>query len=218
MDLPRAVVADHGRLLVDAEDDRPARRLERDERGQRFRPRVVVRHDRGAATKPRPGRQRSGHGTTRAPGIEQVTGEDHRPGRTTGKDGAARMGRDRAPGRPRNPPARRRGTPACRPTGRRGPPRRSPARRPHRRRRHGPDEHGLDLGAELAEVGDAHRRPALEDVLAIGKRGSRQDHDARPAATGRREQPGIEIGHRGKEFSSADERHGSGHGGESMRH
>ena len=80
------------------------------------------------------------------------------------------------------------------------------------------DEDRFDLGAELPEMGDAHRRPALEDVLAVRERGRRQDRDARPAPTGRRQQPGIEIGHRGKEFTGADERHGSGHGGESMRH
>ena len=80
------------------------------------------------------------------------------------------------------------------------------------------DEDGFDLRAELPEVGDAHRRPALEHVLAVRVRRRRQDRHARPAAAGRREQAGVELGHRGEEFSGADERHGSGHGGESMRH
>ena len=48
------------------------------------------------------------------------------------------------------------------------------------------DEHRLDLGAELAEMRDAHRRPAREDLLAIGEGGRRQDRDARPGAAGRR--------------------------------
>ena len=79
-------------------------------------------------------------------------------------------------------------------------------------------EDRLDLGTELAEVGDTHRRPVLEDVFAIGERGRRQDRDARPVAAGGRQQPGIELGHIGEEFAGADQRHGSGHRGESMRH
>ena len=79
-------------------------------------------------------------------------------------------------------------------------------------------EHRFDLGAELPEVGDAHRCPVLEDVLAVGEGRRREDRDPRPPPAGRRQQPGIEIGHRGEEFTGADERHGSGHGGESMRH
>ena len=66
-------------------------------------------------------------------------------------------------------------------------------------------------------MGDAHRRPALETSSPSGIRGGRQDRDARPRATGRRPAAGVEIGHRGKELTGADERHGSGHGGESIR-
>ena len=79
------------------------------------------------------------------------------------------------------------------------------------------DQDGLDLGAELTEMGDAHRRPADEDLLAVGIRGRRQDRDARPGAAGRGQQAGVELGHRGEELTGADERHGSGHGGESTR-
>ena len=185
---------------------------------QRLRPRVVVGHDRGALHEPeaRPPAERPRHDTGAR--IEQVTGEDHGPGRATGKDRAARMG-----GRQR-------------PTDRRprqdlGEVRRLAARQVdeigladglRRGRVVGvgaiADEHRFDLRTEVAEVGDTHRRPALEDVLAIGERGGRQDRDARPAAAGRRQQSGVEIGHRGEEFTGADERHGSGHGGESMRH
>ena len=51
------------------------------------------------------------------------------------------------------------------------------------------DEDRLDLGAELPEMGDAHRRPALEDLLAVGVRGRRQDRDARARPAGRGQQP-----------------------------
>ena len=77
------------------------------------------------------------------------------------------------------------------------------------------DEDRFDLGAELPEVRDAHRRPAREDLLAVGERGRRQDRDARPGAPGRGQQAGIELGHLGEELAGADERHGSGHGRES---
>ena len=74
------------------------------------------------------------------------------------------------------------------------------------------DEDRLDLRAELPEVGDTHRRPALEHVLAVGVRGGRQDRDARRGRPVAASSPTVEIGHRGKEFTGADERHGSGHG------
>ena len=64
-------------------------------------------------------------------------------------------------------------------------------------------------------MGDPHRRPAREHVLAVGVRRGRQDGDARSRSTGRGEQLEVELGHRGEEFTGADERHGSGHGGES---
>ena len=79
-------------------------------------------------------------------------------------------------------------------------------------------EHRLDLGAELAEMRDAHRRPAGEDLLAVGIRGGRQDRDARARSTGRGEQSGIEFEHLGEEFTGADKRHGSGHRRESTKH
>ena len=74
------------------------------------------------------------------------------------------------------------------------------------------DEDRLDLGAELPEVGDTHRRPAGEDLLAVGVRGGRQDRDARTRSARRGQQSGVELDHRGEEFTGADERHGSGHG------
>ena len=64
-------------------------------------------------------------------------------------------------------------------------------------------------------MGHAHRCPAVEDLLAVGVGRRRQDRDARTRPPGRRQQIGIEGGHRGKEFTGADERHGSGHGRES---
>ena len=77
-------------------------------------------------------------------------------------------------------------------------------------------EDRLDLGAERPEVLDAHRRPALEDVLAVGVRGGRQDGHPRPRPTGRREQVGVDLGHDGQELTGADQGHGSGHGRESI--
>ena len=76
-------------------------------------------------------------------------------------------------------------------------------------------EDRLDLGTQLAEMGDAHRRPAREDLLAIGVRGGRQDRDARARSTGRDKQTSIESEHLGEEFTGADKRHWSGHGRES---
>ena len=64
-------------------------------------------------------------------------------------------------------------------------------------------------------MGDAHRRPALEDLLAVRIRGGRHDRDARSRAARRREQLGVESGHRGEELAGAYERHRAGHGGES---
>ena len=58
---------------------------------------------------------------------------------------------------------------------------------------------------------DAHRRPALEHLLAVRVRRRRQDGHARPRAPRRREQLEVDLGHRGEEFTGADERHGSGH-------
>ena len=60
-------------------------------------------------------------------------------------------------------------------------------------------------------MGDAHRRPAVEDLLAVRIRRGRQDRHARPPPPREPEEIGIEIGHRGKEFAGADERHRSGH-------
>ena len=74
------------------------------------------------------------------------------------------------------------------------------------------DQHRLDLRAEPAEMRRAHRRPAVEDLLAVGLGGGRQDHDPRPGAPGGREQLAVEVGHRGQELTGAYERHGSGHG------
>jgi hypothetical protein len=61
----------------------------------------------------------------------------------------------------------------------------------------------------------AHRRPAREDLLAVGEGGRRQDRDPWPGATRRGQQAGIELGHLGEELAGADERNGSGHGRES---
>ena len=76
-------------------------------------------------------------------------------------------------------------------------------------------EHRLDLRTELPEMGDTHRRPAGEHLLPVRERRRRQDGHARARPAGRGEQAGIKLEHRGKELSGADERHGSGHGGES---
>ena len=73
------------------------------------------------------------------------------------------------------------------------------------------DEHRLHLRAEAREMRHAHRRPALEDVIAVGVRGRRQDHDARPVTTGCLEQGPVEVEHRGKELAGADQRHGAAH-------
>ena len=60
-------------------------------------------------------------------------------------------------------------------------------------------------------MGDAHRRPAPEDVLALGVGSGRQD--GHPWAGRHRSPPAvrIDVGHRRQEFAGAHERHGSGH-------
>ncbi len=78
-------------------------------------------------------------------------------------------------------------------------------------------EHGLHLRAEIREMHDPHRSPALEDVLAIGVRSGGQDHDARPIPAGGREQGPVELLHRGQELAGTDERHGTVHRRESTR-
>ena len=70
----------------------------------------------------------------------------------------------------------------------------------------------LDLGAEGAEMLDAHLGPDAEGVLAVGRGGGRQDHDARAGTAGGFEQPAVELCHRREELSGANERHRSGHG------
>ncbi len=73
------------------------------------------------------------------------------------------------------------------------------------------DEDRLDLGARAPRNAEtpivAHRRKisSPSGYEAVGR--------SRPEAgrAGRDEQAGIELGHRGKELSGADERHGSGH-------
>ena len=144
--------------------DRPARRLERDERRQRLRPGVVVGHaPRRPARTPSPGRQRSGHGSDADPEVERVgrRGPSPRP--------SSRRAPRRARGRPTIAPptarpveALRAGIRACRPTGR------SRSASPIAWARRGvvgvdavADEDRLDLRAERREVGDAHRRPAV---------------------------------------------------------
>ena len=59
------------------------------------------------------------------------------------------------------------------------------------------DEDRLHLGAELPEVGDTHRGPAFEHVLAIGVRGGRQDRDAWSRTTGGGQQLEVERDHLG---------------------
>ena len=73
------------------------------------------------------------------------------------------------------------------------------------------DEHRFHLCPEAREVRHAHRRPALEDVLAVGVRGGRQDHDTRSGTTGCFEQGPVEVEHRGEELAGADQRHGAAH-------
>ena len=70
----------------------------------------------------------------------------------------------------------------------------------------------LDLGAEGGEMLDAHLGPDAEGVLAVGRGGGRQDHDARAGTAGGFEQPAVELCHRREELSGANERHRSGHG------
>ena len=70
----------------------------------------------------------------------------------------------------------------------------------------------FDLGAEGAEMLDAHLGPDAEGVLAVGRGGGRQDHDARAGTAGGFEQPAVELCHRREELSGAHERHRSGHG------
>ena len=67
------------------------------------------------------------------------------------------------------------------------------------------DEDRLDLGAERREVLDAHRRPAPEDVLAVGPGRGRQDHDARPPAARRGQERRVDLAHRGQELAGSDE-------------
>ena len=59
---------------------------------------------------------------------------------------------------------------------------------------------------------DAHLGPDAEGVLAVGRGGGRQDHDARAGTAGGFEQPAVELCHRREELSGANERHRSGHG------
>src|SRR6185436_9465818 len=89
MDLPRPVAPDEGRLLVDAEHARATGRLQRDERGHRLRPEVVMRDDRRAGHEPEPRPPAHGPGQKPDAEVEGVAGEDHRPGRAAGKHGAS---------------------------------------------------------------------------------------------------------------------------------
>src|SRR6187397_556078 len=73
-------------------------------------------------------------------------------------------------------------------------------------------EHRLDLRPETREVLDAHLGPGPERLLAVERGRRRQDHDARTGTAGRLEESSIELQHRGKELTGADERHGTGHG------
>src|SRR6476469_3583171 len=74
------------------------------------------------------------------------------------------------------------------------------------------DEDRLDLCPEAREVLDAHLRPGPERLLAIERGCRRQDDHARTGTAGRLEESTIELRHRGKELTGADERHGTGHG------
>ena len=73
-------------------------------------------------------------------------------------------------------------------------------------------EDRLHLRPETREVLDAHLRPGPERLLAVERRRRRQDDDARTGTAGRLEESSIELQHRGKELTGADERHGTGHG------
>ena len=66
-------------------------------------------------------------------------------------------------------------------------------------------EHGLDLCPEGCEVLGAHRRPAPEDLFAVRPGGRRQDGDTRPAATRCGQEAGVDLAHRGQEFTGSDE-------------
>ena len=79
------------------------------------------------------------------------------------------------------------------------------------------DQHRLDLGPERREVGSTLRRPAVEDLGAVGPRRGRQDDDPRPGASRGGEQPCIEVRHRGQELARPHEgdwsRHAREHSG-----
>ena len=169
VDLPRAVATDRRGLLVDTQDGRAARRLEGQQRRKRLRPCVVVGQDGRVGHDPEAGppAKRPEQPTTAK--IEVATRQGHRPGRTAGKRGAAVVrGHERAPdGRPLED-------------------RRQVARLAAREIDQVgfadrldvtvvigvgavPDEDRLDFRAQLAEMLDAQRRPAFEDVGTVGK-------------------------------------------------
>ena len=105
------------------------------------------------------------------------------------------------------------GSRACRRTGRSGPPRRRPGPRPRRRR---PARSRTRTGSTSAPSSPKWATPIAaqrcEDVLAV--RDTRRSAGSRRAAAVGRSRPAarVELGHRGEEFTGADERHGSGHG------
>jgi len=86
VDLPRTVATDHSGTLIDPQDRATARRLQRDEGGERFRPGIVVRHDGESWGKPktRPPAQRPRRDA--GPELEGIAGHDHRPSRAARQD------------------------------------------------------------------------------------------------------------------------------------
>src|SRR6267154_3156407 len=79
VDLPRAVATDRRGFLVDSEDRRAPRRLEGQQRRERFRPRVVVGQDRGVRHDPETGSPAQRPDETATTKVEVATRERHRP-------------------------------------------------------------------------------------------------------------------------------------------
>ena len=200
------------------EHDRPARCLERDQRGERLGPRVVVGHDRRARREPE---ARAASAAARAATPARGSRRRGRPGpspRPSSRPGPRRArARPPAPGRPRVPSRTRRRYAGL------------AARQV--------DEIGLaDAWAAAGSSAPARSRTSTGSTSAPSAPKCATPIDAQrwntssPSGyeavgriatrgrdrTGRREELGVEIGHRGKELTGADERHGSGHGGESI--
>ena len=164
-----------------------------------------------------PPAQRPGHEPE--PEVEGVAGQDHRA-RPSSRRGPRRARGPRSSARPTAAAVQgaASGSPACRPTGRSGRPRRAPGRRPRRPPRPGrgrgparPPRRGSRNGPRpcAAQRGKTSSPSGYDAVGRITTRGR--------GTAGRGEQAGIELGHAGEEFTGADERHGSGHAGESTR-